>query len=296
MVKAIEASKGKRSCRPGRSSEEGITGSSENRSSTRAGSARLRSSRPIRYQHATAGKPTSPSTWRSWIGNGGWARRPTSHSGRSASTSGANSQDFGGGCLTDLMTHWIDVVHWYTGRGGAGVGRGHRPQLQHQALEAPDTVNAAIEFPRDFMTAYLGTYVSRVDDGGLEFRGDRGTLKIDRVDNRVLSRRCRIRAGNADTGAGYLRPLERRRHADPPAELARLHPEPQTAERAHPRGASGGANRSSRQRGAASGSPGTLERTGREDRDLSGERGQIPRWGSQPHRLPTVSLSDTVSA
>ena len=21
--------------------------------------------------------------------------------------------DFGGGCLTDLMTHWIDVVHWY---------------------------------------------------------------------------------------------------------------------------------------------------------------------------------------
>jgi hypothetical protein len=31
------------------------------------------------------------------------------------------------------------------------------------------------------MTAYLGTYVSRVDDGGLEFRGDRGTLKIDRA-------------------------------------------------------------------------------------------------------------------
>ena len=31
------------------------------------------------------------------------------------------------------------------------------------------------------MAAYLGTYVSRVDDGGLEFRGDRGTLKIDRA-------------------------------------------------------------------------------------------------------------------
>ena len=31
------------------------------------------------------------------------------------------------------------------------------------------------------MTAYLGTYVSRVDDGGLEFRGERGTLKIDRA-------------------------------------------------------------------------------------------------------------------
>jgi hypothetical protein len=31
------------------------------------------------------------------------------------------------------------------------------------------------------MAAYLGTYVSRVDDGGLEFRGDKGTLKIDRA-------------------------------------------------------------------------------------------------------------------
>ena len=30
------------------------------------------------------------------------------------------------------------------------------------------------------MAAYLGTYVSRVDDGGLEFRGDKATLKIDR--------------------------------------------------------------------------------------------------------------------
>ena len=47
--------------------------------------------------------------------------------------------------------------------------------------EAPDTVSATLEFPKNFMAAYLGTYVSRVDDGGLEFRGDRGTLKIDRA-------------------------------------------------------------------------------------------------------------------
>jgi hypothetical protein len=31
------------------------------------------------------------------------------------------------------------------------------------------------------MAVYLGTYVSRVDDGGLEFRGTKGTLKIDRA-------------------------------------------------------------------------------------------------------------------
>jgi predicted dehydrogenase len=47
--------------------------------------------------------------------------------------------------------------------------------------EAPDTVNATLEFPKNFMAAYLGTYVSKVDDGGLEFRGELGTLKIDRA-------------------------------------------------------------------------------------------------------------------
>ena len=42
-------------------------------------------------------------------------------------------------------------------------------------------MSTTLEFPKNFMAAYLGTYVSRVDDGGLEFRGDRGTLKIDRT-------------------------------------------------------------------------------------------------------------------
>src|SRR4051812_6055006 len=89
--------------------------------------------------------------------------------------------DFGGGQLTDLMTHWIDVVHWYMDvdapLSASATGRNYSLKL----WEAPDTVNATIEFPKKFMAAYLGTYVSKVDDGGLEFRGDRGTLKIDRA-------------------------------------------------------------------------------------------------------------------
>jgi predicted dehydrogenase len=89
--------------------------------------------------------------------------------------------DFGGGCLTDLLTHWIDVVHWYMGVdapvSAVSVGQNYRLK----AWEAPDTVTTTLEFPTGFTCAYLGTYVSRVDDGGLEFRGDRGTLKIDRA-------------------------------------------------------------------------------------------------------------------
>ena len=89
--------------------------------------------------------------------------------------------DFGGGCLTDLMTHWIDVVHWYMDVDAplSAAATGHNYNIK--LWEAPDTVNATLEFPKNFMAAYLGTYVSRVDDGGLEFRGDRGTLKIDRA-------------------------------------------------------------------------------------------------------------------
>ena len=89
--------------------------------------------------------------------------------------------DFGGGCLTDLMTHWIDVVHWYMDvdapLSAAATGRNYNIKL----WEAPDTVTATLEFPKNFMASYVGTYVSKVDDGGLEFRGDRGTLKIDRT-------------------------------------------------------------------------------------------------------------------
>lgn len=88
--------------------------------------------------------------------------------------------DFAGGGLTDLMTHWIDVVHWYMDveapLTAAATGANHRMTT----WDAPDTVNATLEFPKHFMAVYLGSFNSRVDDGGLEFRGSEATMKIDR--------------------------------------------------------------------------------------------------------------------
>ncbi len=89
--------------------------------------------------------------------------------------------DFGGGCLTDLMTHWIDVVHWYMNVEAPISVYSSGKNYSQPTWEAPDTVTTTLEFPNDFTCAYLGTYVSRVDDGGLEFRGELGTLKIDRA-------------------------------------------------------------------------------------------------------------------
>jgi len=89
--------------------------------------------------------------------------------------------DFGGGCLTDLMTHWIDVVHWYMNVEAPISAYSSGKNYNLKMWEAPDTVTTTLEFPNNFTCAYLGTYVSRVDDGGLEFRGELGTLKIDRA-------------------------------------------------------------------------------------------------------------------
>jgi predicted dehydrogenase len=41
-------------------------------------------------------------------------------------------------------------------------------------------VTATLEYPKEFMVSHTGTYGSSIDDGGLEFRGDQATLKIDR--------------------------------------------------------------------------------------------------------------------
>ncbi len=86
--------------------------------------------------------------------------------------------DFGGGALTDLMCHWIDVVHWYTGAATpvAATTIGNRYVLDWQC---PDVINCVLEYP-NFMATYHGTMSSSIDDGGLELRGTKATMKLDR--------------------------------------------------------------------------------------------------------------------
>ena len=56
------------------------------------------------------------------------------------------------------------------------IGRSYRMKT----WEWPDAATATLEYPGEFMVTHNGSYGSSVDDGGLEFRGDKGTLKIDR--------------------------------------------------------------------------------------------------------------------
>jgi predicted dehydrogenase len=87
--------------------------------------------------------------------------------------------DFGGGAMTDLFTHWIDVVHW--------AMKSEQPREAHmladkyifEQWDCPDTVQAALRYP-GFDVVYEGMMACSIDDGGLDFRGTEATLKLNR--------------------------------------------------------------------------------------------------------------------
>jgi predicted dehydrogenase len=87
--------------------------------------------------------------------------------------------DFGGGALTDLMTHWIDVIQWYMGTPAPVTALTHGNRYT-QSWDCPDTITCVLEYPKNYTVTYNGSMASSVDDGGIEFRGTKGTLKIDR--------------------------------------------------------------------------------------------------------------------
>ena len=87
--------------------------------------------------------------------------------------------DFGGGAMTDLFTHWIDVVHWAMKADQPRAVQMLADKYIFEQWDCPDTVQAALRYP-GFDVVYEGMMASSIDDGGLEFRGTEGTLKLNR--------------------------------------------------------------------------------------------------------------------
>jgi predicted dehydrogenase len=92
--------------------------------------------------------------------------------------------NFGGGAMTDLFTHWIDVVHWAMKADQPRNALMLGDKYIFEQWECPDTVQAAFRYPglnnQGFDVVYEGMMNSSIDDGGLEFRGTEATLKINR--------------------------------------------------------------------------------------------------------------------
>ncbi|HEY7209384.1 MAG TPA: Gfo/Idh/MocA family oxidoreductase [Bryobacteraceae bacterium] len=87
--------------------------------------------------------------------------------------------DFGGGAMTDLFSHWIDVVHWAMKTSEPQVAQMLGDKYHFEQWDCPDTVQAGFRYA-GFDVVYEGTMISSVDDGGLEFRGTEGTIKLTR--------------------------------------------------------------------------------------------------------------------
>jgi len=87
--------------------------------------------------------------------------------------------NFGGGAMTDLFTHWIDVVHWAMKADQPKEAQILGDKYLFEQWDCPDTVQAAVRYP-GFDVVYEGMMGSSIDDGGLEFRGTDATLKLNR--------------------------------------------------------------------------------------------------------------------
>jgi predicted dehydrogenase len=89
--------------------------------------------------------------------------------------------DFGGGQVTDLFTHWIDVVHMFLGQDIPVAAQASGGVYNYKdGRTAPDTINVLLEYPKDLTATFEATLVPGVTGAGIEFCGTLGRLYIDR--------------------------------------------------------------------------------------------------------------------
>ena len=89
--------------------------------------------------------------------------------------------DFGGGILTDLMVHWIDVVHWFLDldhpQTAVSVGGN---LVSKDVWQTPDTVQTVLVYPNELQAYFEGTFSNARNGAMVEFMGSDATLYIDR--------------------------------------------------------------------------------------------------------------------
>ena len=90
--------------------------------------------------------------------------------------------DYGGGQVTDLFTHWIDVVHMFMGQDipiAASASGG--VYAYKDGRTAPDTIHVLLEYPTEFTATFEATLVPSITGAAIEFCGTDGRLVISRA-------------------------------------------------------------------------------------------------------------------
>ncbi len=90
--------------------------------------------------------------------------------------------DFGGGILTDLMVHWLDVVDWVCEleHPAAAVAVGDW-FVAKDVWEVPDTIQALLRYPdRELQVYFEGTFANARNGAMVELMGTEATIYFDR--------------------------------------------------------------------------------------------------------------------
>jgi predicted dehydrogenase len=87
--------------------------------------------------------------------------------------------EFGGGQVTDLFTHWIDMVHYFLDEEipTSGVAAGGIYHYK-DGRTAPDTVNVLLEYPGKFNATFDATLAPGLSGTGMELCGTKGRVFI----------------------------------------------------------------------------------------------------------------------
>jgi predicted dehydrogenase len=89
--------------------------------------------------------------------------------------------DFGGGQVTDLFTHWIDVVHMFLDQDNP-ISASAAGGVYHykDGRTAPDTINVLLEYPNDWTATFEATLAPGLGGAAVEIVGTEGRLWITR--------------------------------------------------------------------------------------------------------------------
>jgi predicted dehydrogenase len=128
-----------------------------------------------RYSHAVAPAASSDIDWKSFLGSA-----PDQPFDPLRRNNWRWFWDFGGGHLTDLFSHWVDVIHWYIGESAPTLAEALGSRNVFPEFECPDTITATYQYPKGYNVVHTGSLASSIEDGNILFRGGNGTLKLNR--------------------------------------------------------------------------------------------------------------------
>lgn len=90
--------------------------------------------------------------------------------------------EFGGGILTDLMVHYLDVAHWYCEVDHPSTAATIGDHVTTAGIwETPDTIQTLLHYPEKKLQIYFeGTFINARNAAMMEFMGTNATLYADR--------------------------------------------------------------------------------------------------------------------